>query len=396
MPKSEHIAYVCPRYAEGNTVGGAETLLKAQAHHAAAAGRRVSFLTTCANNHFTWENEIPEGARRDGKVEVHYFPVDTDRDLEAFSHAQELISRRARYTPEDEDAWLSNSVNSTALIGHLRKAGASYDRIVIGPYLFGLTYYASHIFPLKTFLVPCLHDEGFAYTRALRHMFQRVAGQLFNTDVERDFARRLYDLPETRCHVVGVGIDAHDTDPDATSRHHGIDGPYILYSGRREPLKGTPLLIEYFRTFRERTGRPLRLVFTGTGEISIPKEISDSVTDLGFVSEQEKLDAMAGAVSFCHPSVNESLSIVILEAWLAGTPALVHARSAVMQSQCRKSNGGLWFRDYPEFEEALLFLLDQPAGREALASAGKSFTEREYCWSAIEAKLLAALDADVS
>ena len=40
---------------------------------------------------------------------------------------------------------------------------------------------------------------------------------------------------------------------------------------------------------------------------------------------------MAGALAFCHPSVNESFGIVLLESWLARTPALVHAGSDVLQ-----------------------------------------------------------------
>ena len=37
--------------------------------------------------------------------------------------------------------------------------GSAYDRIVIGPYLFGLSYFASQAHPDRTYLVPCLHDE---------------------------------------------------------------------------------------------------------------------------------------------------------------------------------------------------------------------------------------------
>jgi glycosyltransferase involved in cell wall biosynthesis len=102
---------------------------------------------------------------------------------------------------------------------------------------------------------------------------------------------------------------------------------------------------------------------------------------------------MAGAVAFVHPSVNESFGIVLLEAWLAGTPGLVHARSAVLRWQCAQSNGGLWFRHYPDFEEALLRLLDDPPLRHALGAAGRAYVRRTYAWPAVEQRLFAALDA---
>ena len=63
MPTAKNIAFISPRFSEQGTVGGAETLLKKLAEHAAAAGRKVTFLTTCARNHFSWANDVPPGRR---------------------------------------------------------------------------------------------------------------------------------------------------------------------------------------------------------------------------------------------------------------------------------------------------------------------------------------------
>jgi len=117
------------------------------------------------------------------------------------------------------------------------------------------------------------------------------------------------------------------------------------------------------------------------------------VIDVGFVSETEKFEAMAGAVAFCHPSVNESLGIVLLEAWLAGTPGLVHAHGEVLRYQCESSNGGLWFQIYPEFEEAVLMLINQPERRRALGAAGRAYVLSEYAWDAVEQRMLESMDA---
>ena len=118
-PAPERIAFVCPRFAEGATVGGAETLLKALAQQAVAAGHCVTFLTTCAQNHFTWANELPPGPRRIGNLDVIFFPVDTDRDIASFLRIQDAISRRSYFTEADEQSWLRNSVNSRALCDYL-------------------------------------------------------------------------------------------------------------------------------------------------------------------------------------------------------------------------------------------------------------------------------------
>jgi glycosyltransferase involved in cell wall biosynthesis len=354
----------------------------------------VTVLTTCAEDHATWVNTLPPGTRQVGDVTVHFFPVDEDRDLERFQQVQVAISRGGRVTRADQEAWLANNVNSTAMYDHLRTEGAGYDRIVLGPYLFGLVFHAAAIHPGKSVLVPCLHDESFAYLEVMKDLFGSVGGFMFNTEPERDLARRLFDLPPERCPVVGMGIDTFDADPDAAARKFSLPEPYLLYSGRREPLKGTPLLLDYLDTFRDRTGRDVNLVLTGSGSFDPPPNLAPHVRDLGFLSEADKHAVMAGALAFCHPSVNESLGIVLLEAWLARTPALVHGLGEVLTWQCRRSGGGLWFRTYPEFEEALLRLLDDEPLRRALGEAGRRYVLEQYAWAAVEERMFAALDGE--
>lgn len=391
MSRAQRIAFVCPRFSEKGTVGGAETLLKALAEQAADAGREVDFLTTCAESHFTWENVLPPGSRRIGKLNVHFFPVDA-RDTGTFFRVQTAISNRGNFTEHDEELWIRNSVNSEALYQHLRENGNRYDRIVTGPYLFGVTYFASLIHPAKTLMVPCLHDEPFAYLGIMRKLFQSVAGCMFNAEPERDLARRLFDIDPARCTVVGLGMEPFEADPSAFAKRHKLTAPYVIFSGRREAGKGTPLLCDYMAAFRERTGRDVRLVFTGSGPIEAPASLEKAILDLGFVSEQEKREAMAGAVAFIHPSILESLGIVLLESWLARTPALVHAKSEVLRWQCARSGGGLWFRSYPEFEEELLLLLDHADVRARLGAAGAAYVRSEYAWQAVRKRMFDALD----
>lgn len=392
MPAAQRIAFISPRFPEGATVGGAETLLRRLAERAAKAGREVTFLTTCARDHFTWKNELPEGDRRIGDMTVRFFPVDEDRDVAAFLAVQEVISRRGVCSPSDEILWLRNSVNSRALCRFLADHAAEYDRIVMGPYLFGLIWAVSQICPSRILLLPCLHDEGFAAVGEIKAMFHRVRDILFNSEPERELARRLYGLPEGKGRVVGMGLDPFEVSATAFAVRRTLAGPYVLYSGRREAGKGVPLLLDYLTVFRARTRRDVKLVFTGSGALELPPELRPHVLDAGFVSEQEKHEAMAGAAVFCHPSVNESLSIVLLESWLAGAPALVHARCAVTRHHCRTSGGGLWFGAYPEFEEELLLLLTDEPLRRAMGEAGRRYVRREYAWEVVEKKLWEALD----
>lgn len=394
MSRAQRIAFIAPRYSEQGTVGGAETLLKALAERCAAAGREVSFLTTCARDHFTWKNEVPPGEKTFNGVRVHYFPVNEDRDVEKFLAIQGQIDKGVRVSREEELAWIENSVNSRALMDHLRANIGNYDRLVAGPYLFGITWFAATAFPDKMALVPCLHDEVFAYLGIMKEMFLGVRSLLFNTHPEQALAERLYGTDARKSAVVGLGLDPFDADPNACARKLGLTAPYVMYAGRRETLKGTPLLCEYLSVFRMRTGRDVHIVFTGSGPIEAPEALQPVIHDLGFVSEREKHDAMAGAKVFIHPSVNESLGIVLLEAWLAGTPGLVHANGVVLRDQIQRANGGLWFKQYPQFEEALICLLDDEPTRKALGESGRNYVLREYNWPAVERRMLEALDAE--
>ena len=133
MPPARRIAFLSPRFADGPTVGGAETLLRRLAERVAAAGRDVTFLTTCATDHFTWANALPPGDRKVGRITVRYFPVDATRDVPTFLAVQNRISRLAQVTRDEELVWLKNSVNSEALYAHLRDeriSGISHAKVL--------------------------------------------------------------------------------------------------------------------------------------------------------------------------------------------------------------------------------------------------------------------------
>lgn len=390
------VAFVAPRLAAAGAVGGAETLLFNLASLAAKAGQDVVYVTTCAKSHYTWENEFPAGETVHEGIRVVRFPVNADRDVGRFLEVQTHISAGERVSDADEDAWVRNSVNSDAMMDYLREQ--DFDRIVVGPYLFGLTLAVGALFPERTLLVPCLHDEAFARVRRIAALFRSVHGFFFNTEPERDLAVRLYgrDIvrPGRPSGVVGFSLPDFPSSAEAGHRLAGTDDPYVIFCGRREPLKGTPLLVDYWAAFR--TLHPesrLKFVFTGSGEIERPEGLESEIIDMGFVSEQDKHDLMAGALAFCHASVNESLGIVLLESWLARRPVLVNASGVVLTDQARRANGGLWFRNFSEFNECVEVLLAQPEVADALAASGRAFTLSNYGAEAVTDRMLRLLCA---
>lgn len=390
MKRPKRLAFVCPRWPGGGAVGGAETLLRGLAVHAAGRGFQVDFLTTCAESHHTWENVRPAGREEREGMRVYFFPVD-ERDRERFAELQGEIAAGRRLSEKEEAVWLKNGVRSSRLISHIREG--DYDRVVAGPYLLALTWEAMMaVAPERGRLVPCLHDEPFARLGVIRQLFRRAGRCLFNSAPERELAGRLFGVVGERAVLVGMGMEGFTADAEGFRRRHGIRWPYLLYCGRREELKGTPLITDYLAAFRGRTGKDVRVVFTGTGEIPAPAGLGRYIMDLGYVSEGEKHDAMAAALAFMHPSLYESLGIVLMESWLAGTPVLVRAQSPVLRAQCEASGGGLWFRHYADFELMVLRLLGDEALRRGLGASGRNFVEREYGWRTVEERFMMAME----
>ena len=387
------LAFITPRYAPDGVVGGAETLIRNLAMHAAGHGHEVHLLTTCALDHFSWANARPAGEETHDGMTVHYFPVNENRDLHAFLRIQEKIDKNRKVSREDQEIWAANSVCSRALTDWLGTAAKGFDAILVGPYLFGITLQAARVCPKKTWLIPCLHDESYARLDIIADLFRSVRGHLFNAPPERALAHRLYGLPPQSGHIVGMGMTPFEADPTAFAARHGISQPYLLYCGRRETGKNTPLLLDYVDAYRKRRQTDIPLVLTGSGDYQAPATLKSGILDFGFVSEQEKREAMAGAAVFIHPSTNESFGIVLLEAWLAGTPALVHAKSEVLRWQCEHANAGLWFGYYPEFEAMLDQVLHQPDLRQRLGQNGRQHVLDTFTWDAVGQRLFDALNS---
>jgi glycosyltransferase involved in cell wall biosynthesis len=113
---------------------------------------------------------------------------------------------------------------------------------------------------------------------------------------------------------------------------------------------------------------------------------------LGFVSEEDKINGMDAAAVLLMPSQMESLSIVTLEAWSVETPALVNAGSAVLRGHCIRSNGGLYYTDYDEFEACLDVLLENRALSSTLGKNGQAYIQQHYQWDVIDRKLMSIIE----
>ena len=215
---------------------------------------------------------------------------------------------------------------------------------------------------IRDSLIPCLHDGPYAYLRRLREILARLRAVLFHTPAELALARRLAGDGGGAFYLVGEGVNTAITGiAERFRRKYGMDDPFLLSVGRKAKEKNTPILVEYFAKYRfAHPDSRLRLLLVGGGHVKIPNRLLGHILDLAYLPSQDTYDAMAVAVALCQPSLRESFSLVLMEAWLCGTSVLVHADCPVTLEHCLEANGGLAFSDYFEFAEAVDLLLADP------------------------------------
>ncbi len=378
---------VPPRYG-AEVVGGAENLMGALARRSAEAGIDVEVATTCASSNETWANDLPSGATTEGGVVVHRFRV-TPRDVARHRLLTGRLALQGRLSPLDEADLLATSVWSGDLQRFIDHEGPGYDAVVFTPYLLGTTFWGAQSWPDRTAIIPCLHDEPWAYLPSIQSVLRSSAVLLFNARGEERLARRL--LGDVRGTIVGMGFDPPVTPAPADfAVRHGLDR-YVLYAGRLEQGKRVHVAAQYVADFARRHDPSLRLVTIGAGGWEPPADVAGFVRAIGFVPGEEKRAAMAGALALVNPSEMESLSIVILEAWLEGTPVIVAAGSEVMADHCADAGGGFTFADQPSFDEALASLLESETLRREMGARGHAYVRQRYAWPEVLDRFQAAI-----
>src|SRR5439155_12907706 len=100
------------------------------------------------------------------------------------------------------------------------------------------------------------------------------------------------------------------------------------------------------------------------------------VTAPGFVTETERSDLLAAAEVVVMPSRNESLSLVLMEAWQAGRPTLATGRSEVLAGQTARSGGGLLYLSPDDYVRQVGRLHASEPLRAALGGAGAAWAAR--------------------
>jgi glycosyltransferase involved in cell wall biosynthesis len=383
---AKSLRIVAPRFG-ANVVGGAETLAFRMSASLVAAGWRVEVLTSCAVDEATWRNEFPPGDSEEAGILVHRFSVHRQRRPLVFREMTRLLFRMpARLRPEL--FWVRSQ--GPVMPDLLRVLATHEAPTLFIPYLYHPTLVGLTRCRGRRILVPAAHDEKPLRLRAVGRMLAAVDGLLYGTQEERHLLEAAHPQAAQKMSAVGnVGVAAPpDVSADRFRERLAITGPYLLYGGRSTPGKGLDKLLTGLSLLRA-TRPEAQLVLLGEAGRTTTK--TPGVLPVGFVSERARWDAIAGAAAVVVPSFHESLSLLALEAWALGRPAILNAVSPALAGQASRSGGAVMYRGPEGLAATAAALLDDPARGSRLGAAGRAYVECEYTWEAVHQRLLKLL-----
>ena len=385
------IAIVVQRYGT-DLVGGSETLAREYAERLAGRGFEVTVYSSTARDYVTWRSEYAAGASMERGVSVLRFVPDRERDLKAFNALAEPLYMRAT-TAEDERAFLeAQGPLVPGLVEALRADKSRYEAVLFFTYLYYPSVEGIKVAGDRAVFIPTAHDEPPLRFAVFKAAFEGVRSYAFCSAPEARLVASRFDIRKCSQDVVGIGVDPPE-EPDVEEFRilRGIERPYLLYAGRIDAGKGCDEMLRFYEHAQaEVMGCPdLYLI----GKLAMELPSIPRLRHLGFVSEEDKRAAMAGASALICPSPFESLSITLLEALSLGTPVLVSSRSDVLVDHCLKSNAGLAYGSPEEFTESVRRMVLDENLRRGLGANGRRYALTEFSWDRVLERLIRQIDA---
>ena len=345
----------------------------------------VTVYTTTAKDHITWRNEYPPGVSRHGRLDVRRFPVARPRSLHRFAELSERVFSGAGSEDEEVQWFRENGPETPQLVDDLRANAHRYDRVLFWSFRYYQTFFGLPLAAGRAVLVPTAEDDPVMRFDVLGRFFSLPSGYVFLTPEEQALVARRAAGPLAPSCIIGSGLESAVSAPAGGLAGLDVAPPFVLYLGRIDPNKGCRTLLSHYQRYQSETSSGVPLVMAGPANMPIPEH--PLIRRLGFVSNEARAWLLSNAAALIVPSPYESLSLVLLEAWNYGVPALVNGRCDVLRGQVLRADGGLYYRSYDEWAAGLTYLLAHPDVARQLGRQGRAYVDREYRWPQVIATL---------
>ena len=266
----------------------------------------------------------------------------------AFSGLAALLFQRIAAKPAKEAFagfhLIHHVGHATALVGFAAASAAKHNRV---PFL----------------VQPTAHPHHFGDTKLDFRLYRTANRILVHTNYEKQYF--LANGINCPIDVVYNGIeDRSDGVAERFRKKYGIEGPIILYLGRKAIDKGYPLVIEAFKMITAKF-HGVSLVCIGPDSLDVKVVPVPGVLELKFVNEDEKHDALAACSFLCVPSEGESFGLVFMEAGRYGK-AVIARGVPVLEELFGDKRALLLGRQRPNANSADLEPSELAAGLELL------------------------------
>ncbi len=378
-----HILHVTPYYAPAYAFGGVVSAVQGLAEAAAAAGARVTVVTTDALNQ-QGERAQPESELLNGVKVVRVanvlpalrgrFNLSTPR---RFGSVVDFMLRNADVLHLHEFRTVEAVIASHRAV----KRGVP---IVLSPH--GTLTHSTGRSALKR-----------RWDRWLSpYVAQRVDAVIALSEAEATDVRALWAQFWPRQHPLSIHIVPNGVTPAAFAdlpdpapfrQRWGLGADrVILYMGRLHPRKGADRLAA---AFQQADLPNTRLLIVGPDEglrAGLLALNDPRIVLTGYLSGAERLAALACAAVFALPAVGEGLPMTALEAMACGVPVVLSHGCNL--PEVAAAGAGLVVDPTPEaFCAALQTLLTDEALRQQMSAAARQLIAERFTWESIAAQV---------
>ena len=382
------ICYVVQRY--GMEVNGGAELLCRQMAELMVPMYDVEVLTSKAIDYMSWKDEYDQDIEDINGVTVRRFSVEKERVRSEFDEINGRFLNGSMKRSEEQDWINKQGPYVPALINYIKAHKNDYDVFVFFTYLYYTTVMGVSAVSDKAIVIPFAHNEPYIRMKIFDQVFLKPKAFFFQTDEERQLIRERYNNYHIPFRFGGAGVTLPDniSGEDFKKKYHL--NSYIIYVGRIDAGKNCKELFDFFIRYKESHPSDLKLVLLGKTVIDIPDR--EDIVKLGFVSEEDKFNGIAGAEFLVLPYKFESLSIVVLEAFSLQVPVLVNGNCEVLKGHCTRSEAGFYYKGYTGFEMQTTRLLNNKELNKKMGEKGKKYVHENFQWDIIRKKFSALIE----
>jgi glycosyltransferase involved in cell wall biosynthesis len=311
----------------------------------------------------------------------------------------EVTERRDR---TDDDLFIAvRGPHSAELRRWLEDNMASYDVVLAQGVPFSTPILVTHIAErqgVPVVLLPHFHmEDRYYHWRRYYEIFRRAQCVIAAPTQAKSMFFDVLGAASTL--VPGGGVDLREYDASDLRAHqqaflarHTGTRPFVLVLGRKAAGKNYQMVIDATLAVNG-DGHRIDLVLIGPDDDGMPVT-SPNTYYYGAQPRDVVLGALSLALCLVNMSESESFGIVLLEAWLSGTPVVAQRKCMAFAELVVSGENGVLVESSAEIVRALQCYLSSPEVATRHAENGRALAQK-YSWSsiasAIEAILLNAM-----